>query len=220
MRHGRPGGGYSASLSCGRLDWPSIQFYNVTDGKFFLHHPFLADVASNSGDANSFAEIYWEDKFDLFIEGKESDAALSKQGKIVGTEVIYRCPSDLSRQQPFVQNGQVDGVENRTSYLMNSLSKPQDPSLRVVDTWTDSAARLAPHISSPSLNAMQARSRWKMAATHGRTTMIFGWVRTSSSHGSLLVGTKAWQTTSISTTMFRQCLGTMPYRICIPTRSC
>ncbi|MGA2257448.1 MAG: DUF1559 domain-containing protein [Thermoguttaceae bacterium] len=97
------------------------QFYNDNDGKFFLHHPFLADVASNFGEADSFAEIYWEDKFDPFIEAKESDAALSKQGKIVGAEVIYRCPSDLSRQQAFVQNGQIDGVENRTSYLMNSL---------------------------------------------------------------------------------------------------
>ncbi len=97
------------------------QFYNINNGQFFLHHPFLADVASNTGDANSFAEIYWEDKLDPFIEGKESDATLSKQGQIVGAEIIYRCPSDLSRQQPFVQNGQIDGVENRTSYLMNSL---------------------------------------------------------------------------------------------------
>jgi prepilin-type N-terminal cleavage/methylation domain-containing protein len=97
------------------------QYYTLHDGQFFLHHPFLADVASNTGDSNSFAEIYWEDKLLPFIEGKESDAALSKAGQVLGIEFVYRCPSDLSKQQPFFEDGQVDGVENRTSFLMNSL---------------------------------------------------------------------------------------------------
>ncbi len=96
-------------------------FYTLHDGQFFLHHPFLADVASNTGDANSFAEIYWEDKLDPFIEGKESDAALSKAGQVLGIEFLYRCPSDLSKQQAFIEDGAIDGVENRTSFLMNSL---------------------------------------------------------------------------------------------------
>jgi prepilin-type processing-associated H-X9-DG protein/prepilin-type N-terminal cleavage/methylation domain-containing protein len=96
-------------------------FYTLHDGQFFLHHPFLADVASNTGDANSFAEIYWEDKLLSFIEGKESDAALSKKGQVLGIEFVYRCPADLSKQQAFVEDGQADGVENRTSFLMNSL---------------------------------------------------------------------------------------------------
>ena len=97
------------------------QFYNVYGGQFFLHHPFEADVLSNTQGMESFAEIYWEDKLSPFIEGNQQDQTTSKQGQVVGNEVIYRCPSDLSRQQPFINNGQVDGVENRTSYLMNSL---------------------------------------------------------------------------------------------------
>ena len=37
------------------------QYYDAYMGTFFLHHPFDADVISNTHDANSFAEIYWED---------------------------------------------------------------------------------------------------------------------------------------------------------------
>jgi hypothetical protein len=38
------------------------------------------------------------------------------------SEKIYRCPDDLSTPQPYINDqGQIDGVENRTSYLMNSL---------------------------------------------------------------------------------------------------
>ena len=97
------------------------QFYELTGGQFFLHHPFEADVLANTQGMESFAEIYWEDKLWPFIEGNQKDQMASKQGQVVGNEIIYRCPSDLSRQQPFTQNGQIDGVENRTSYLMNSL---------------------------------------------------------------------------------------------------
>src|SRR5262249_3065561 len=71
---------------------------------------------------NSFAEIYWEDKIMPFVGGtQEANEALSKQGIILPSEAIYRCPTDNSIRQPFVDNGVVDGVENRTSYLMNSL---------------------------------------------------------------------------------------------------
>jgi prepilin-type N-terminal cleavage/methylation domain-containing protein/prepilin-type processing-associated H-X9-DG protein len=99
-------------------------YYDTHDGKFFLHHPFEADVISNTGDTNSFAEIYWEDKLMPYIGGiGETNELLSKQGIILPSEVIYRCPSDLSVRQPFVDpaTGQIDGVENRTSYIMNSL---------------------------------------------------------------------------------------------------
>ena len=100
------------------------QYYDVYRGKFFLHHPFDADVIANTHDANSFAEIYWEDKIMPFIGGtQEANETLSKQGIILPTEAIYRCPSDLSERKPFVDptTGLVDGVENRTSFLMNSL---------------------------------------------------------------------------------------------------
>jgi prepilin-type N-terminal cleavage/methylation domain-containing protein/prepilin-type processing-associated H-X9-DG protein len=98
-------------------------YYDTYNGEFFLHHPFDADVISNTGDANSFAEIYWEDKLMPFIGGAmDTNPNLSKQGMILQIDTIYRCPDDLSVRRPFVNaQGQVDGVENRTSYLMNSL---------------------------------------------------------------------------------------------------
>lgn len=100
------------------------QYYEDTNGKFFLHHPFDADVVSNTAHSNSFAEIYWEDKLMPYIGGtQEANENLSKQGMILPSEKIYRCPADTSIRQPFVgpDTGAVDGVENRTSYLMNSL---------------------------------------------------------------------------------------------------
>src|SRR6516165_5743961 len=45
------------------------QYYDTHNGQFFLHHPFDADVIAFYGDANSFAEIYWEDKLMPFIGG-------------------------------------------------------------------------------------------------------------------------------------------------------
>src|SRR5437588_770417 len=99
-------------------------YYDTNGGRFFLHHPFDADVLANTGGADSFAEIYWEDKLMPFIGGNfEANENLSKQGIILPSEAIYRCPSDPSERKPFVDpdTGQIDGVEHRTSYLMNSL---------------------------------------------------------------------------------------------------
>jgi prepilin-type N-terminal cleavage/methylation domain-containing protein/prepilin-type processing-associated H-X9-DG protein len=99
------------------------QYYDVNGGQFFLHHPFDADVIAFTKDANSFAEIYWEDKLMPFIGGQqEANEQLSKSGQILASEAIYRCPDDLSERRPFKdEKGAIDGVENRTSYLMNSL---------------------------------------------------------------------------------------------------
>ena len=97
-------------------------YYDTHNGQFFLHHPFDADVISNTGDTNSFAEIYWEDKLMPYIGGVgETDESISKSGRTMASEAIYRCPSDPSERKPFVEDGQVNGVEHRTSYLMNSL---------------------------------------------------------------------------------------------------
>jgi prepilin-type processing-associated H-X9-DG protein len=81
-------------------------------------------VISNVGRSNSFAEIYWEDKLMPYIGGtQEANESLSRQGIILPSEAVYRCPTDTSWRKPFldVTSEQVDGVENRTSYLMNSL---------------------------------------------------------------------------------------------------
>src|SRR4051812_34827400 len=95
------------------------QFYDVTSGQFFLHHPFDADVIANSGSSNSFAEIYWEDKLMPYIGGNaEANENLSKQGILLPSDKIYRCPMDPSMPRPAPDG---DGVWDRTSYLMNSL---------------------------------------------------------------------------------------------------
>lgn len=100
------------------------QYFDDTGGRFFLHHPFDADVISNTNNMNSFAEIYWEDKFMPYIGGlQEANENLSRQGTLLPSEAIYRCPADATQRKPFVDpgTGLVDGVEHRTSYLMNSL---------------------------------------------------------------------------------------------------
>ncbi len=99
------------------------QYYELYNGHFFLHHPFDADVASEFGDADSFAEIYWEDKLMPFIGGSpEWNEALATQGISGTSSQIYRCPDDLSIPVPYINptTGLVDGIAQRTSYLMNS----------------------------------------------------------------------------------------------------
>jgi prepilin-type processing-associated H-X9-DG protein/prepilin-type N-terminal cleavage/methylation domain-containing protein len=99
------------------------QYYDANRGNFFLHHPFDADVISNVGLADSFAEIYWEDKLMPFIGGtQEANEQMAKQGQWVASEAIYRCADDLSIRARYMDpsTGQVDGIANRTSYLLNS----------------------------------------------------------------------------------------------------
>ena len=98
-----------------------MQYYTVNHGHFFLHHPFLADVAAQAAAADSFAEIYWEDKLTPFVGGddEKQEEANAKAGILV--DLIYRCPSDTSERTAFLDStGQLDGIANRTSYLMNS----------------------------------------------------------------------------------------------------
>jgi prepilin-type processing-associated H-X9-DG protein len=97
-------------------------YYDQNGGRFFLHHPYDADVTANSGPSESFAEIFWEDKLMPFI-GRlaEANEQLAQDGIAVASEAIYRCPSDTSIREPYIDAGQVDGIQHRTSYLMNSL---------------------------------------------------------------------------------------------------
>jgi prepilin-type processing-associated H-X9-DG protein/prepilin-type N-terminal cleavage/methylation domain-containing protein len=107
-------------------------YFDANRGKFFLHHPFLADVAAQEAASDSFAEIYWEDKLQPFIGGKLGDAeALARAG--VTDDEIYRCPDDLSIKEPFLIDGAIDGEANRTSYMMNSLLSHKT---RRYGTWT------------------------------------------------------------------------------------
>src|SRR5438093_2124528 len=87
-------------------------YYDTHGGRFFLHHPFDADVIANTGDTNSFAEIFWEDKLMPFIGGRpEANESVAQQGIQVASARIYRCPMDVSVVRPFLgDNGQPDGI--------------------------------------------------------------------------------------------------------------
>jgi hypothetical protein len=72
------------------------EYYDTNGGQFFLHHPFDADVISNVGQSNWFAEISWEDKLMPFVCGmQEADECLSRRGIILPNEASYRCPPTL-----------------------------------------------------------------------------------------------------------------------------
>ncbi len=43
------------------------QYFDDWNGQFFLHHPFNADSLSEVHHAESFAEIYWEDKIMPYV---------------------------------------------------------------------------------------------------------------------------------------------------------
>jgi prepilin-type N-terminal cleavage/methylation domain-containing protein/prepilin-type processing-associated H-X9-DG protein len=100
-----------------------LEYYDGHGGQFFLHHPFDADVIANVGPSDSFAEIYWEDKIMPYIGATQvANENLSKQGTTLFSEKIYRCPDDPSVPTPYVNSQrQIDGVADRTSFLMNSL---------------------------------------------------------------------------------------------------
>ena len=100
----------------------TLQYYTVHNGKFFLHHPYDADVDAFGSASDSFAEIYWEDKFTPYVGGQaEQDAERFAHGG-VSADIIYRCPTDPSERTAFLDDtGQLDGIANRASYLMNSL---------------------------------------------------------------------------------------------------
>ena len=99
-----------------------MQYFDDWQGQFFLHHPFNADSLAEDGEAESFAEIYWEDKIMPYVNPAYANDAIAKGGTQVADEKIFRCMSDTSIVQPYVDptTGLVDGISNRTSYLMNS----------------------------------------------------------------------------------------------------
>src|SRR5258708_5659827 len=73
-------------------------YYDTHNGNFFLHHPFEADVIANTGDTNSFAEIYWEDKIMPYIGGGgETHETPSPPRTILPRQTISPCPT-----HPFV----------------------------------------------------------------------------------------------------------------------
>ncbi|QEH34155.1 hypothetical protein OJF2_26900 [Aquisphaera giovannonii] len=100
-----------------------MQYFDDWNGQFFLHHPFDADSLSQVDNAESFAEIYWEDKIMPYVNPSAADEAIARGGVRASDETIFRCMSDTSAVKPFTDpdTGQIDGITNRTSYLLNSL---------------------------------------------------------------------------------------------------
>ncbi|WP_422925224.1 DUF1559 domain-containing protein [Singulisphaera sp. PoT] len=100
-----------------------MQYFDDWNGQFFLHHPFDADVSSQVDAAESFAEIYWEDKIMPYVNPLYANEAIAKGGTQVADEKIFRCMSDISRIEPYIDpdTNKPAGIANRTSYLMNSL---------------------------------------------------------------------------------------------------
>jgi prepilin-type N-terminal cleavage/methylation domain-containing protein/prepilin-type processing-associated H-X9-DG protein len=135
----------------------TLQYYDATNGQFFLHHPFDADVIANVGAANSFAEIYWEDKYMPYMSDPAENDNLSKQGIIVNSDVVYRCPSDQSIRQPDPGG---DGVWNRTSYLLNS---PLSHKTRRYGRW--SLMRFINEVGTSNFIGFVERSAEGLAAT-------------------------------------------------------
>jgi prepilin-type N-terminal cleavage/methylation domain-containing protein/prepilin-type processing-associated H-X9-DG protein len=100
----------------------TLQYFDDWNGQFFLHHPFEADVLSQVDNAESFAEIYWEDKIMPYVNPTFARESIAKGGTQIADEAIYRCPSDISEAKPFVdEDGSTNGISDRTSYLLNSL---------------------------------------------------------------------------------------------------
>src|SRR3954454_9651679 len=57
-----------------------LQYFDAWEGQFFLHHPFDADVSSQVAVADSFAEIYWEDKIMPYVNPAYADEAIARGG--------------------------------------------------------------------------------------------------------------------------------------------
>jgi prepilin-type N-terminal cleavage/methylation domain-containing protein/prepilin-type processing-associated H-X9-DG protein len=99
----------------------TMQYFDFWNGQFFLHHPFDADSISQTGAAESFAEIYWEDKIMPYVNPASANESIAKGGVRASDERIYRCPTDISIPRPYANaDGSIDGIADRTSYLMNS----------------------------------------------------------------------------------------------------
>ncbi len=67
----------------------TLQYFDDWNGQFFLHHPFDADSLSQVDDAESFAEIYWEDKIMPYVNPAYANATIAKGGVQVADERIF-----------------------------------------------------------------------------------------------------------------------------------
>ena len=117
----RPGA-WTARVICTRSAWGSCNTSTTGTGSFFSITRSTPTACRRSGNADSFAEIYWEDKIMPYVNPTFANDQIAKSGVQIADEKIYRCMSDTSKVVPYVDptTGLVDGITNRTSYLLNS----------------------------------------------------------------------------------------------------
>ena len=98
----------------------TLRYYDYTDGQFFLHHPFEADVNSQIAAADSFAEIYWEDKLMPFIGDSQEDDSLSGTSEplLAQRRGLWSLPRRPLESESPIQGGYDFGVWNRPSFLL------------------------------------------------------------------------------------------------------
>src|SRR5262249_56627260 len=76
-------------------------YYDAHDNRFFLHHPYDADVSANAAGADSFAEIFWEDKLMPYIGGAPGGKEKPARPGIVGARAKnYRSSAAAARRRP------------------------------------------------------------------------------------------------------------------------
>ena len=119
---------------CTRSGLGVMQYFDDWNGQFFLHHPFDADVLSEVDDAESFAEIYWEDKIMPYVNPTFANDAIAKGGTAIADEAIYRCMSDMSKRLPYVDQRRDDRRDLEPDQLPDELAvEPQDAAIRALD---------------------------------------------------------------------------------------
>src|SRR5438067_8833666 len=68
-----------------------MQYFDAWNGQFFLHHPYEADVSSQVANADSFAEIFWEDKIMPFVNAASANESIARGGTQAADEKLFRC---------------------------------------------------------------------------------------------------------------------------------
>ena len=111
-----------------------LQYFDDWDGQFFLHHPFDADSLSQVDDAESFAEIYWEDKIMPYVNPVYANEAIAKGGcRSTMRRSTDACPTPRS-SQPYIDPTRADRWDLEPDELPDELAaEPQDHPLR---RWT------------------------------------------------------------------------------------
>ena len=120
-REAAPAHGLSEPLT---PDWPGNHavFRRLERTVFSCIIRSTPTVLSEVGNAESFAEVYWEDKIMPYVNPTFANEQIARSGVQIADEKIFRCMSDTSLIKPYVDpsTGLTDGIANRTSYLLNS----------------------------------------------------------------------------------------------------